>query len=211
MWGTALAASSRSTVIRTSSDPAAASAATCATVPATSAVSVLVIDWTTIGASPPTVSATDRDRNAHPARRRPERRTHFLTHSRRSRCGAPIAGAFSCRRRTIASTLRRQPPSAEDHSPAGRLACKASTSRGTLRRTMPGLPRGAPGPPSMLTSRPPALPVRSCRPGRSGTAKVSPVPHQLGEDDGAAGGIADFDPGVGGRAQDDPAGRGLRR
>src|ERR1700681_2117076 len=54
--GTAAAASSRSTVIRTISEPARESAATCATVPATSAVSVLVIDCTTIGAPPPTAT-----------------------------------------------------------------------------------------------------------------------------------------------------------
>jgi hypothetical protein len=40
--------------MRTISEPARASAATCATVPSMSAVSVLVIDWTTIGAPPPT-------------------------------------------------------------------------------------------------------------------------------------------------------------
>src|ERR1700676_5504232 len=65
MCGTAAAASSRSTVMRTISEPARASAATCAVVAAMSAVSVLVIDCTTIGASPPTVTpptstATDR-------------------------------------------------------------------------------------------------------------------------------------------------------
>src|SRR5580692_3332961 len=54
--GTAAAASSRSTVLRTISEPARANAATCATVPATSAVSVLVIDCTTIGAPPPTAT-----------------------------------------------------------------------------------------------------------------------------------------------------------
>src|SRR5882724_5795226 len=54
--GTAAAASSRSTVIRTSSEPARDSAAICATVPSTSAVSVLVIDCTTIGAPPPTAT-----------------------------------------------------------------------------------------------------------------------------------------------------------
>src|SRR5476651_1663120 len=54
--GTAAAASSRSTVIRTSSEPARANAATCSTVPATSAVSVFVIDCTTIGAPPPTAT-----------------------------------------------------------------------------------------------------------------------------------------------------------
>ena len=49
MCGTAAAASSRSTVMRTISEPARASAATWPTVPFTSAVSVLVIDCTTIG------------------------------------------------------------------------------------------------------------------------------------------------------------------
>src|SRR5689334_6446613 len=56
MCGTAAAASSRSTVMRTSSEPARDSAATCATVDSTSAVSVLVIDCTTIGAPPPTAT-----------------------------------------------------------------------------------------------------------------------------------------------------------
>src|SRR5579872_4629027 len=56
MCGTAAAASSRSTVMRTISEPARASAATCAMVPSISAVSVLVIDCTTIGAPPPTAT-----------------------------------------------------------------------------------------------------------------------------------------------------------
>ena len=56
MCGTAAALSSRSTVMRTISEPALPSAATCATVPSTSAVSVLVIDWTTTGAPPPTIT-----------------------------------------------------------------------------------------------------------------------------------------------------------
>ena len=72
MCGTAAAASSRSTVMRTISEPARASAATCATVDATSAVSVLVIDCTTTGAPPPTVTpptstATDWRRSCGPA------------------------------------------------------------------------------------------------------------------------------------------------
>src|ERR1700722_15317402 len=54
--GTAEAASSRSTVMRTISEPARDNAATWATVPSTSAVSVLVIDCTTIGAPPPTAT-----------------------------------------------------------------------------------------------------------------------------------------------------------
>ena len=56
MCGTAAAASSRSTVMRTSSEPARASAATWRAVASTSAVSVLVIDCTTIGAPPPTMT-----------------------------------------------------------------------------------------------------------------------------------------------------------
>src|SRR3977135_3130780 len=54
--GTAAAASSRSTVIRTSSEPARANAAICATVSAPSAVWLWVIDCTTIGAPPPTAT-----------------------------------------------------------------------------------------------------------------------------------------------------------
>src|SRR5262249_20367556 len=54
--GTARAASSLFTVTRTSSLPAAWSACTWATVPATSAVSVLVMDWTTMGRSLPTLT-----------------------------------------------------------------------------------------------------------------------------------------------------------
>ena len=54
MRGTAAADSGLFTVTRTSSEPARHSSATCLTVEATSAVSVLVIDCTTTGASPPT-------------------------------------------------------------------------------------------------------------------------------------------------------------
>ncbi len=52
--GTAAAAASLLTVTRTSSLPARASAATWPTVEATSAVSVFVMDWTTIGCPEPT-------------------------------------------------------------------------------------------------------------------------------------------------------------
>src|SRR6266705_1184123 len=63
MSGTARAASSLFTVTRTSSLPACCRARTCATVAATSAVSVLVMDWTTIGwvlptGTPPTETVT---------------------------------------------------------------------------------------------------------------------------------------------------------
>ena len=53
MCGTAAADSSLLTVTRTNSDPARANALTCATVPSISAVSVLVIDCTTMGDAPP--------------------------------------------------------------------------------------------------------------------------------------------------------------
>src|SRR5579871_5170110 len=54
IFGTAAAAASVFTVTRTSSEPARASSITWLTVATTSAVSVLVIDWTTIGLDPPT-------------------------------------------------------------------------------------------------------------------------------------------------------------
>ena len=54
MAGTAAAASSLLTVTRTISEPARARAATCSMVPGMSAVSVLVMDWTTTGTSQPT-------------------------------------------------------------------------------------------------------------------------------------------------------------
>ena len=54
MSGTAAAASSLFTVTRTSSLPARARAATWRTVPSTSAVSVLVMDCTTMGCPEPT-------------------------------------------------------------------------------------------------------------------------------------------------------------
>src|ERR1051325_9699097 len=68
MCGTAAALSSRSTVMRTISEPARCSAATWATVWSTSAVSVLVMDCTATGAPPPTITpptstATDRRRS----------------------------------------------------------------------------------------------------------------------------------------------------
>ena len=57
MCGTASAASGVLTVMRTSSEPAWASSLTWIAVPMTSTVSVLVIDCTRTGASPPIVSA----------------------------------------------------------------------------------------------------------------------------------------------------------
>ena len=63
MCGTAAAASSVFTVTRTSSDPARASALTCWTVDSMSAVSVFVIDCTTIGRVAADGDGTDADGN----------------------------------------------------------------------------------------------------------------------------------------------------
>src|SRR5881628_2077102 len=52
--GTAAAASGTLTVQRTISEPASASSKVCLSVATISAVSVLVMDWTTMGAPPPT-------------------------------------------------------------------------------------------------------------------------------------------------------------
>ncbi len=54
--GTAAAASGRLTVTRTISEPACHSSMHCCAVDAASAVSVIVIDCTTTGAPPPTVT-----------------------------------------------------------------------------------------------------------------------------------------------------------
>src|ERR1700712_5316495 len=67
MAGTAWAAASLLTVMRTISEPARAREAICWTVESTSAESVLVIDWTTTGASdptrtPPMLQVTERRR-----------------------------------------------------------------------------------------------------------------------------------------------------
>ncbi len=78
--GTAAAASSLLTVTRTICDPAWNSAATCAAVPAASAVSVFVIDCTTTGCAEPT--ATERTR-AVTVGRRGEKGVTFTGASRR--------------------------------------------------------------------------------------------------------------------------------
>src|SRR5258706_8394975 len=77
--GTAAAASSLLTVTRTSSLPASASAAAWATVAMTSAVSVLVIAWTTMGCRLPT--GTDPIRTVGVGRRRMPDMERILTAS----------------------------------------------------------------------------------------------------------------------------------
>ena len=59
--GTAAAASGRLTVTRTISEPASASSMHCAAVARASAVSVIVIDWTTIGRAAADLDAADLD------------------------------------------------------------------------------------------------------------------------------------------------------
>src|SRR3712207_4105069 len=76
--GTAAAASSLFTVIRTICEPARKRAATCSAVAAASAVSVFVIDWTTTGCDDP--AATPR--------------THEVTVRRRGANGPELTGRF---------------------------------------------------------------------------------------------------------------------
>src|SRR5436189_287872 len=109
--GTARAASSVFTVTRTSSLPAACSARTCAAVAAASAVSVLVIDWTTIGwalptGTPPTLTVTVGRRvltepNISPSRSAPPRE-HAAVRFREEQIEADVsttARAYERRRR----------------------------------------------------------------------------------------------------------------
>src|SRR3989304_4725775 len=88
--GRAAAASSVLTVTRTSSEPAPASAMTCAAVDAASAVSVLVMDWTTIGCAeptgtPPTLTETVRRRSWSDTTQPP---SGAVNYPRRPRSGA---------------------------------------------------------------------------------------------------------------------------
>src|SRR5690349_22561092 len=96
-------------VTRTSSEPASASARTCATVAATSAVSVFVIDCTTIGAPPPTAT--------------PPMSTRRL--ARRSMCGRSITSmSFERDARDASARVRCQIErlAAEGHVDLGRIA-----------------------------------------------------------------------------------------
>src|SRR6185312_13052 len=86
IFGTAAAAASVLTVTRTSSEPARARAIAWLTVDWTSAVSVLVMDWTTIGFVPPTLipptfTATDL-RRVMSAIRPPEGKFQFYQEAR---------------------------------------------------------------------------------------------------------------------------------
>ena len=110
MCGTAAAASSRSTVMRTSSEPARASAATCRAVPPTSAVSVLVIDCTTIGraAADAHVADVDGNRLVPPLRGRGSRSCSSPWHPmnvRAADCQSTIRHESRCLRHCKSSIL----------------------------------------------------------------------------------------------------------
>ena len=77
MCGTACAASGVLTVMRTSSEPATASSLTWIAVSITSTVSVLVIDCTRTGASPPTVTTREPQRTGAWRERRGAGRRRF--------------------------------------------------------------------------------------------------------------------------------------
>jgi hypothetical protein len=89
MTGTARAASSLLTVMRTSSEPACASWATWMAVPSGSAVSVFVIDWTTIGwldptGTPPTRTVAEGRRSGEDIELMVERATAIGTQGART-------------------------------------------------------------------------------------------------------------------------------
>ena len=117
MCGTAAAASSVLTVTRTISEPARARARTCATVASMSAVSVLVIDCTTIGASPPTFTPPTtawmlrRRRIIGPAPRQG---------CAREKCSRRACGAYSGRGTPILPRLPAHSDLAGERRPAAR-------------------------------------------------------------------------------------------
>src|ERR1700722_3013538 len=156
MRGTAAADSSLLTVTRTSSDPARASALTCATVPSMSAVSVLVMDCTTMGEAPP--METEPTFTVRECRRDlmgplyPERRAgsggHDLALVARvpecreldapGRMPTPVRRRYLCPMRTDQAGLRRAAaagghPAARDESRGGRKRANPELSGAAIR------------------------------------------------------------------------------
>ena len=103
--GTAAAASSVLTVTRTSSEPASASSRTWRAVASTSAVSVFVIDCTTTGAPPPTVTAPMRTATV---RRFGHARDYTLCPGAFTAQNPPVA-MRSCRRVRARAAPKAQP------------------------------------------------------------------------------------------------------
>ena len=135
MRGTAAADSGLLTVTRTSSEPARHSSATCLTVPATSAVSVLVIDCTTTGWPPPTTTLPDAHREGGATRLR-----YRLAH-----CPAPLS-AFG--HQVVAQRpQQRVVAGVEQHVHAGQdlldrqapRRCRSTASRTTSIRVAPAV------------------------------------------------------------------------
>jgi len=114
MWGTAAAASSLLTVTRTSSDPARASAATCCTVERMSAVSVFVMDCTTIGCIRTYAHTTDDGGNALPALNIGHMGTSILSRAKRALARSGVKPASSTRRASRGE--RRRTPDADGRS-----------------------------------------------------------------------------------------------
>src|SRR5690606_30680305 len=142
MCGTALAASSLLTVMRTSSEPARASSATCMAVPSTSAVSVLVMDCTTTGASEPIVTPPTRtwrvERRAAP---RAASSANVVMRSLHFQTGNPAGGNMRSKIDLTAGVLQPRRTGIADDDGKGRLALHhALGAGGTDARIQASLP-----------------------------------------------------------------------
>src|SRR5713226_3673426 len=127
--GTAAAAASLFTVTRTSSLPAACSARTCVAVATGSAVSVFVIDWTTIGWVPPTFTPPTSTTAVG-------RRWELVTSGIYDRVEAPGARAHTLLEQLLPHP-HRQDEGLEDHLPHAR--CDEARVRALRRHAEPEL------------------------------------------------------------------------
>jgi len=136
MCGTAAAASSRSTVMRTISEPARASAATCRTVPSMSAVSVLVMDCTTTGRAASDQHAADIDGHRSASFLRPGLGRAGLGHA----CAPLGSGGFFVPAEPLCShqTMYCRHSTAENGSTAKRVAFRSCPTTGPRRNMAPG-------------------------------------------------------------------------
>src|SRR6185295_11196248 len=144
MRATCAAASGVLTVMRTSSEPARASASTCAAVAAASAVSVLVIDCTTMGASPPTSTSpttTWREMRRFIAGSFQRESGDFDLGVRAQVHRLPVVGELH-RARVADHDVERRPP-AHDALGAGGIERRDEHPSGAVLALEPGLALGA--------------------------------------------------------------------
>src|SRR5580765_7320987 len=144
MRATCAAASGVLTVMRTSSEPARASASTCPAVAAASAVSVLVIDCATMGASPPmstSPTATWRETRRFIAGSFQRESGDFDLGVRPQVHGLPVVAERHRARVTDHDVERRAP--AHDALRAGGVEGRDQHAPGAVLHFQPGLAFGA--------------------------------------------------------------------